>query len=41
MVQDAGEPHVQTLRAVVSKILTETDVSNSINKINADHAVLL
>jgi len=40
VVQDANEPHVQTLRAVVSKILTETDVSDSINKSNADHAVL-
>ena len=40
MIQNEDEPHVQTLRAVVSKILTETDVSDSINKSNADHTVL-
>mmetsp|Transcript_51734 Transcript_51734/g.155256 ORF Transcript_51734/g.155256 Transcript_51734/m.155256 type:complete len:1059 (-) Transcript_51734:280-3456(-) len=32
--------YVSQLRSVVSKILTETDVSDSINKSNADHAVL-
>jgi len=32
--------YVSQLTSVVSKILTETDVSDSINKSNADHAVL-
>lgn len=32
--------HIAQLSSVVSKILTETDVSDSINKSNADHAVL-
>jgi len=32
--------HVAQLSSIVSKILTETDVSDSINKSNADHAVL-
>lgn len=32
--------YVAQLTSVVSKILTETDVSDSINKSNADHAVL-
>mmetsp|Transcript_20307 Transcript_20307/g.46068 ORF Transcript_20307/g.46068 Transcript_20307/m.46068 type:complete len:985 (-) Transcript_20307:533-3487(-) len=35
-----GETHVAQLQAIVSKILTETDVSDSINKSNADHAIL-
>lgn len=34
------EQHVIQLVSVVSKILTETDVSDSINKSNADHAIL-
>ncbi len=34
------EPHISQLISVVSKILTETDVSDSINKSNADHAIL-
>lgn len=32
--------HVQQLTSIISKILTETDVSDSINKSNADHAIL-
>jgi AP-2 complex subunit alpha len=32
--------HITQLVSVVSKILTETDVSDSINKSNADHAIL-
>ena len=35
-----GKAYVSQLTSVVSKILTETDVSDSINKSNADHAVL-
>ena len=35
-----GDGHVGQLINVVSKILMETDVSDSINKSNADHAVL-
>ncbi|KAL7506324.1 hypothetical protein ACHAXN_003634 [Cyclotella atomus] len=35
-----GEEHVGQLIGVVSKILMETDVSDSINKSNADHAIL-
>mmetsp|Transcript_12726 Transcript_12726/g.30905 ORF Transcript_12726/g.30905 Transcript_12726/m.30905 type:complete len:983 (+) Transcript_12726:177-3125(+) len=34
------EQHIEQLVNVVSKILTETDVSDSINKSNADHAIL-
>jgi len=34
------DQHIQQLISVVSKILTETDVSDSINKSNADHAIL-
>jgi AP-2 complex subunit alpha len=34
------EQHITQLVSVVSKILTETDVSDSINKSNADHAIL-
>lgn len=36
----AKEQHIEQLVNVVSKILTETDVSDSINKSNADHAIL-
>lgn len=36
----ASNAYVPQLTSVVSKILTETDVSDSINKSNADHAVL-
>mmetsp|Transcript_29697 Transcript_29697/g.69658 ORF Transcript_29697/g.69658 Transcript_29697/m.69658 type:complete len:992 (-) Transcript_29697:255-3230(-) len=36
----AAKPYVSQLTSVVSKILTETDVSDSINKSNADHAIL-
>ena len=32
--------HIPQLTNIISKILTETDVSDSINKSNADHAVL-
>jgi AP-2 complex subunit alpha len=32
--------HISQLTSIISKILTETDVSDSINKSNADHAVL-
>jgi len=32
--------HIAQLTSIISKILTETDVSDSINKSNADHAVL-
>ena len=35
-----GDEHVNQLVNVVLKILTETDVSDSINKSNADHAIL-
>lgn len=35
-----GSAHVSQLTSIISKILTETDVSDSINKSNADHAVL-
>eukprot|EP00934_Nitzschia_sp_Nitz4_P008342 Nitzschia sp. Nitz4//scaffold55_size114948//11408//14736//NITZ4_003882-RA/size114948-snap-gene-0.166-mRNA-1//1//CDS//3329554473//8332//frame0 len=40
--QDSGKEaeHISQLSSVVSKILTETDVSDSINKSNADHAIL-
>ena len=34
------EPHIAQMTSAVSKILSETDVSDSINKSNADHAVL-
>ena len=37
---NTGNEHVHQLINVVSKILMETDVSDSINKSNADHAVL-
>eukprot|EP00546_Thalassionema_frauenfeldii_P014465 CAMPEP_0178920078 /NCGR_PEP_ID=MMETSP0786-20121207/14801_1 /TAXON_ID=186022 /ORGANISM="Thalassionema frauenfeldii, Strain CCMP 1798" /LENGTH=920 /DNA_ID=CAMNT_0020594097 /DNA_START=188 /DNA_END=2947 /DNA_ORIENTATION=- len=36
----ANKACVSQLTSVVSKILTETDVSDSINKSNADHAIL-
>lgn len=36
----ANKAYVSQLTSVVSKILTETDVSDSINKSNADHAIL-
>lgn len=32
--------HISQLTSIISKILTETDVSDSINKSNADHAIL-
>jgi AP-2 complex subunit alpha len=32
--------HIPQLTSIISKILTETDVSDSINKSNADHAIL-
>lgn len=35
-----SKAYVSQLTSVVSKILTETDVSDSINKSNADHAIL-
>lgn len=35
-----ADQHISQLTNVVSKILTETDVSDSINKSNADHAIL-
>jgi AP-2 complex subunit alpha len=35
-----AEQHITQLTSVVSKILTETDVTDSINKSNADHAIL-
>lgn len=35
-----AQAHIAQLTSVVSKILTETDVSDSINKSNADHAIL-
>jgi AP-2 complex subunit alpha len=35
-----GSAHISQLTNIISKILTETDVSDSINKSNADHAVL-
>jgi len=35
-----AKPYVSQLTSVVSKILTKTDVSDSINKSNADHAIL-
>mmetsp|Transcript_2357 Transcript_2357/g.2847 ORF Transcript_2357/g.2847 Transcript_2357/m.2847 type:complete len:980 (+) Transcript_2357:121-3060(+) len=35
-----NKAYVTQLTSVVSKILTETDVSDSINKSNADHAIL-
>eukprot|EP00538_Stauroneis_constricta_P000521 CAMPEP_0119559134 /NCGR_PEP_ID=MMETSP1352-20130426/11930_1 /TAXON_ID=265584 /ORGANISM="Stauroneis constricta, Strain CCMP1120" /LENGTH=985 /DNA_ID=CAMNT_0007606723 /DNA_START=127 /DNA_END=3084 /DNA_ORIENTATION=- len=37
---DKSAAHISQLTSVVSKILTETDVSDSINKSNADHAIL-
>lgn len=38
---DSGNgSHISQLTSIISKILTETDVSDSINKSNADHAVL-
>ncbi|KAG7356935.1 adaptin N terminal region-domain containing protein [Nitzschia inconspicua] len=37
---DGQDQSIAQLVSVVSKILTETDVSDSINKSNADHAVL-
>jgi AP-2 complex subunit alpha len=36
----SSDQHITQLASVVSKILTETDVSDSINKSNADHAIL-
>ena len=38
--ENGGAEHITQLVSVVSKILTETDVSDSINKSNADHAIL-
>jgi AP-2 complex subunit alpha len=38
--ENGKEEHIAQLTSVVSKILTETDVSDSINKSNADHAIL-
>ena len=35
-----GNEHVNQLMNIVTKILMETDVSDSINKSNADHAIL-
>jgi AP-2 complex subunit alpha len=35
-----SKAYISQLTSVVSKILTETDVSDSINKSNADHAIL-
>ncbi len=35
-----GDPHVATLKQCLSRILEDTDVSESVNKSNADHAVL-
>eukprot|EP00549_Striatella_unipunctata_P000558 CAMPEP_0118681924 /NCGR_PEP_ID=MMETSP0800-20121206/5207_1 /TAXON_ID=210618 ORGANISM="Striatella unipunctata, Strain CCMP2910" /NCGR_SAMPLE_ID=MMETSP0800 /ASSEMBLY_ACC=CAM_ASM_000638 /LENGTH=996 /DNA_ID=CAMNT_0006578271 /DNA_START=40 /DNA_END=3030 /DNA_ORIENTATION=- len=35
-----NKTYITQLTSVISKILTETDVSDSINKSNADHAVL-
>jgi AP-2 complex subunit alpha len=35
-----SKAYIAQLTSVVSKILTETDVSDSINKSNADHAIL-
>jgi len=35
-----NKPYITQLEAVVGKILSETDVSDSINKSNADHAIL-
>lgn len=32
--------HIAQLTSIIAKILTETDVSDSINKSNADHAIL-
>jgi len=37
---NGGDAHISQLTSIISKILTETDVSDSINKSNADHAVL-
>jgi AP-2 complex subunit alpha len=37
---NGGGAHIPQLTSIISKILTETDVSDSINKSNADHAVL-
>lgn len=37
---NVSRAYVSQLTSVVSKILTETDVSDSINKSNADHAIL-
>lgn len=38
--ENGGGEHISQLVSVVSKVLTETDVSDSINKSNADHAIL-
>jgi len=39
-IMTSDKPYVSQLQNIVSKILTETDVSDSINKSNADHAIL-
>merc|ERR1719253_1602366 len=39
VISSQGES-IQNLNQIVNKILTETDVSDSINKSNADHAIL-
>jgi len=39
-MNESTNAHVNQLINVISKILTETDVSDSINKSNADHAIL-
>jgi AP-2 complex subunit alpha len=36
----SNDAHISQLTSIISKILTETDVSDSINKSNADHAIL-
>jgi len=36
----SNKQYVSQLQSIISKILTETDVSDSINKSNADHAIL-
>jgi len=39
-LMSSQEPYVPQLKQILNKILTDTDVSDSINKSNADHAVL-
>jgi AP-2 complex subunit alpha len=39
-LMSSGQTYVPTLKQILARILNDTDVSDSINKSNADHAIL-